>query len=163
MTSCDADGVIAGGERIEAQTIVWAAGVMASMAGGWLDARTDRAGRVFVGADLTIPCDPDVFVIGDAANVMRPEGGPLPGTAPVAKQQGAYVAAKILAELQGKTMTPFRYRDFGSLATIGRDRAVAEFGRLRLTGFLAWILWCVAHVYFLIGFRNRFAVALNWA
>jgi NADH dehydrogenase len=162
VTSCDADGVIAGGERIEARTIVWAAGVMASKAGGWLDARTDRAGRVFVGADPTIPCDPDVFVIGDAANVMRPEGGPLPGTAPVAKQQGAYVAAKILAELQGKTMTPFRYRDFGSLATIGRNTAVVEIGRLRLTGFLAWILWCVAHVYFLIGFRNRFSVALNW-
>jgi NADH dehydrogenase len=163
VTSCDADGVVAGGERIEARTIVWAAGVMASNAGGWLDAKTDRAGRVFVGADLTIPCDPDVFVIGDAANVMTPEGGPLPGTAPVAKQQGAYVAAKILAELQGKMMAPFRYRDFGSLATIGRNTAVVEFGRLRLTGFLAWILWCVAHVYFLIGFRNRFSVALNWA
>jgi NADH dehydrogenase len=94
---------------------------------------------------------------------MSPEGGLLPGTAPVAKQQGAYVSAKILAELQGKTMTPFRYRDFGSLATIGRNTAVVEFGRLRLTGFLAWILWCLAHVYFLIGFRNRFAVALNWA
>jgi NADH:ubiquinone reductase (H+-translocating) len=162
VTSCDADGVIAGGERIEARTIVWAAGVMASKVGSWLDARTDRAGRVFVGADLTVPCDPDVYVIGDAANVMSPEGGPLPGTAPVAKQQGAYVAAKIHAELQGKTMTPFRYRDFGSLATIGRNKAIVEFGRLRLTGFLAWILWCVAHVYFLIGFRNRFSVALNW-
>jgi NADH dehydrogenase len=162
VTSCDADGVIAGGERIEARTMVWAAGVMASKAGAWLDAKTDRAGRVFVGADLTIPCDPDVYVIGDAANVMGPEGRPLPGTAPVAKQQGAYVAARILAELQGKTTTPFRYRDFGSLATIGRNTAVVEFGRLRLTGFLAWILWCVAHVYFLIGFRNRFSVALNW-
>jgi NADH dehydrogenase len=162
VTSCDAAGVIAGGERIEARTIVWAAGVMASKVGSWLDARTDRAGRVFVGADLTIPCDPDVYVIGDAANVMSPEGMPLPGTAPVAKQQGAYVAAKILAELQGKTMTPFRYRDFGSLATIGRNTAVVEFGRLRLTEFLAWILWCVAHVYFLIGFRNRFSVALIW-
>jgi NADH dehydrogenase len=163
VTSCDADGVIAGGERIEARTIVWAAGVMASKAGAWLDAKTDHAGRVFVGADLTIPCDPDVYVIGDAANVMGPEGRPLPGTAPVAKQQGAYVAVKILAELQGKTMTPFRYRDLGSLTTIGRNIAVVEFGRLRLTGFLAWILWCVAHVYFLIGFRNRFSVALNWA
>jgi NADH dehydrogenase len=162
VASCDADGVIAGGERIEARTIIWAAGVMASKAGAWLDAKTDRAGRVFVGADLTIPCDPDVFVIGDAASVMSPEGRPLPGTAPVAKQEGAYVAAKILAELQGKTMTPFRYRDFGSLATIGRNTAVVEFGRLRLTGFAAWIFWSIAHVYFLIGFRNRFSVALNW-
>jgi NADH:ubiquinone reductase (H+-translocating) len=135
---------------------------MASKAGDWLDARTDRAGRVFVRADLTVPCDPDVFVIGDAANVMSPEGGPLPGTAPVAKQQGTYVARKILADLQGKAATPFRYRDFGSLATIGRNTAIVEMGSLRLTGFAAWVFWCVAHVYFLIGFRNRFSVALNW-
>ena len=94
---------------------------------------------------------------------MSPEGTPLPGTAPVAKQQGAYVAAKILAELQGKATAPFRYRDFGSLAAIGRNTAVVEMGRLRLTGFAAWVLWCVAHIYFLIGFRNRFSVALNWA
>jgi NADH:ubiquinone reductase (H+-translocating) len=162
VTSCDADGVIAGGERIEARTLVWAAGVMASRAGDWLDAKTDRVGRVFVGADLTIPCDPDVFVIGDAANVMSPEGGPLPGTAPIAKRQGAYVARKILADLRGKAAPPFRYRDLGSLAAIGRNTAIAEMGRLRLTGFAAWIFWSVAHVYFLIGFRNRFSVALNW-
>ena len=162
VTACDANGVIVGGERIEARTLVWAAGVMASKAGEWLDAKTDRAGRVFVGADLTIPCHPDVFVVGDVANVMSPEGRPLPGTAPVAKQQGAYVAARIVAELQGKAMAPFRYRDFGSIATIGRKTAVVEVGRLRLTGFAAWILWCLAHIYFLIGFRNRFSVALNW-
>ncbi len=162
VTSCDADGVIAGAERIEARTLAWAAGVMASKAGDWLDARTDRAGRVFVGADLTVPCDPDVFVIGDAANVMSPEGAPLPGTAPVAKQQGSYVARKILADLRGEAATPFRYRDFGSLATIGRNTAIVEIGSLRLTGFAAWIFWCVAQVYFLIGFRNRFSVALNW-
>ena len=94
---------------------------------------------------------------------MGAEGRPLPGTAPVAKQQGAYVAATIVAELQGKATAPFRYRDFGSLATIGRKTAVVEMGRLRLTGFAAWLLWCVAHIYFLIGFRNRFSVALNWA
>ena len=163
VTLCDADGVIAGGDRVEARTLVWAAGVMASKAGRWLDARTDHAGRVFVGADLTLPGNPDVFVLGDAANVMSAEGTPLPGTAPVAKQQGAYVAAKILAELQGKAAAPFRYRDFGSLAAIGRNTAVVEMGRLRLTGFAAWVLWCVAHIYFLIGFRNRFSVALNWA
>ena len=163
VTLCDADGVIAGGHRVEARTLVWAAGVMASKAGRWLDARTDHAGRVFVGADLTLPGNPDVFVLGDAANVMSAEGTPLPGTAPVAKQQGAYVAAKILAELQGKAAAPFRYRDFGSLAAIGRNTAVVEMGRLRLTGFAAWVLWCVAHIYFLIGFRNRFSVALNWA
>ena len=162
VTGCDANGVIVSGERIEARTLVWAAEVMASKAGEWLDAKTDRAGRAFVGADLTIPCHPDVFVVGDAANVMGPEGRPLPGTAPVAKQQGAYVAARIVAELQEKAMAPFRYRDFGSIATIGRKTAVVEMGRLRLTGFVAWILWCVAHIYFLIGFRNRFSVALNW-
>jgi len=163
VTAVDADGVSVDGERIEARTIIWAAGVMASPAGDWLGAKTDRAGRVMVGADLTIPGRPDIFVIGDAARVADASGAPLPGVAPVAKQEGAYVARRILAELEGKAAPPFRYRDYGSLATVGRKFAVVEMGRLRLAGFVAWLIWCVAHIYYLIGFRNRLSVMLNWA
>ena len=163
VTSVDADGVVVAGQRIEARTVIWAAGVMASPAGNWLSAETDHAGRVIVDQDLTLPGRPDIFVIGDAASARNADGKPLPGIAPVAKQQGAYVANRIVAELQGKVSPPFRYRDSGSLATIGRKNAVAQIGGLRLSGFLAWLVWCVAHIYFLIGFRNRLAVILNWA
>jgi NADH dehydrogenase len=116
-----------------------------------------------VRADLSVPGHPDVFVIGDTAAVTGGDGAMLPGVAPVAKQQGQYVARALIARYQGRTAAVFRYRDFGSLATIGRSRAVAQFGKLRLSGFPAWVLWSGAHVYFLIGFRNRFVVALNWA
>ena len=136
---------------------------MASPAGRWLGVAIDRAGRVMVRADLSVPGHPDLFVIGDTAAVAGPDGATLPGVAPVAKQQGQYIARTLIARRQGRTAHAFRYRDFGSLATIGRSRAVAQFGRLRLSGFAAWVLWSVAHVYFLIGFRNRFVVALNWA
>jgi NADH dehydrogenase len=163
VTACGENGVVVAGERVEARTVIRAAGVMASPAGSWLDAKTDRSGRVIVAADLTLPEHPDVFVLGDAASVHDANGKPLPGVAPVAKQQGAYVAKRVIAELAGRSMPPFRYRDFGSLATIGRKSAVAQMGPLRLTGFAAWLLWCVAHIYFLIGFRNRLAVVLNWA
>jgi NADH dehydrogenase len=160
---CSCDGARAGGEFIPARTIIWAAGVMASPAGRWLGAAIDRAGRVVVRADLSVPGHPDLFVIGDTAAVAGPDGATLPGVAPVAKQQGQYIARTLIARRQGRTTRAFRYRDFGSLATIGRSRAVAQFGRHRLSGFVAWALWSVAHVYFLIGFRNRFVVALNWA
>jgi NADH dehydrogenase len=160
VSECNADGVRAGGEFIPTRTIIWAAGVMASPAGRWLGAETDQAGRVKVRGDLSIPGHADVFVIGDTAVV---EGASLPGVAPVAKQQGQYVARVLNARHAGRISAPFRYRDFGSLATIGRKRAVAQFGRLHLSGLLAWLLWSVAHIYFLIGFRNRFIVALNWA
>lgn len=160
VSECNSEGVRAGGEFIPTRTIIWAAGVMASPAGRWLGAETDRAGRVKVRADLSIPGHPDVFVIGDTAVV---EGTTLPGVAPVAKQQGQYVARALIVRHAGRISEPFRYRDFGSLATIGRKRAVAQFGSLHLSGLLAWLLWSVAHVYFLIGFRNRFIVALNWA
>lgn len=163
VTNVDADGVIVAGERIEARTIIWAAGVMASPVGKWLGAKTDRAGRVIVGADLTVPGHPDIFVIGDAAHAEDLEGKPLPGVAPVAKQQGAYVANRIMAGLDGKAFPPFHYRDYGSLATIGRKYAVPEIGGLRLASFVAWLIWLVAHIYYLIGFRNRLAVMLNWA
>jgi NADH:ubiquinone reductase (H+-translocating) len=163
VTQCSCEGVRLGDEFIATRTIIWAAGVMASPAGHWLGAETDRAGRVKVRADLSVPGHPHVFVIGDTAAVACPDGATLPGVAPVAKQQGQYVARALIARRQGRTVAAFRYRDFGSLATIGRSRAVAQFGKLRLSGFPAWLLWSVAHVYFLIGFRNRFVVALNWA
>ena len=163
VTDCSCEGVRLGDEFISTRTIIWAAGVMASPAGRWLGAEVDRAGRVKVRADLSVPGHPDVFVIGDTAAVTGADGAMLPGVAPVAKQQGQYVARALIARYQGRTAAVFRYRDFGSLATIGRSRAVAQFGKLRLSGFPAWVLWSGAHVYFLIGFRNRFVVALNWA
>jgi len=162
VTECDCGGVSVGSERIEARTIVWAAGVKASPAAEWLGVPFDRAGRVIVNADLSVPGHPDIFVIGDAAHALGRDGQLLPGVAPVAKQQGQYVARLLLARARGKDSPPFHYRDFGSLATIGRKRAVVEMGRLKLHGFVAWVLWSVAHIYFLIGFRNRLIVAMNW-
>jgi NADH dehydrogenase len=163
VIDCSCEGVRLGDKFIPTRTIIWAAGVMASPAGRWLGAEIDRAGRVKVRADLSVPGHPEIFVIGDTAAVARPNGVMLPGIAPVAKQQGHYVARALAARHQGRTAAAFRYRDFGSLATIGRSRAVVQFGKLRLSGLPAWVLWSVAHVYFLIGFRNRFVVALNWA
>jgi NADH:ubiquinone reductase (H+-translocating) len=162
VTACDAGGVTIGDTRVEARTIMWAAGVMASPAGRWLGAQTDRVGRAIVNRDLSVPGHPNIFVIGDTASLAI-DGKPLPGVAPVAKQQGIYVAALLRARAEGRTLPPFRYRDFGSLATIGRKSAVMELGRIRISGFVAWLLWCVAHIYFLIGFRNRAIVALHWA
>jgi NADH dehydrogenase len=163
VTACDADGLVAAGERIDAATLVWAAGVMASTAGTWLGATTDRAGRVKVRGDLSVPGHPEIFVLGDTAYVRNEEGVPLPGIAPVAKQQGEYVARLILARHGGRELLPFRYRNLGTMATIGRKHAVAELGRLRIAGFPAWLLWSLSHVYFLIGFRNRLSVAINWS
>lgn len=162
VTACDARGVSLGEERIEAATLIWAAGVMASPAGNWLGAATDRAGRVRVEPDLSLPGHPEIFVLGDTAHVSGADGLPLPGVAPVAKQQGLYVARLLKARTQERIIPPFRYSGFGMLATIGRKRAVAQLGRMRLSGFPAWLLWSLAHIYFLIGFRNRLIVALNW-
>jgi NADH:ubiquinone reductase (H+-translocating) len=164
VTAADCGGVSLGSERIEARTIIWGAGVMASPAGHWLGVPTDRVGRVFVGPNLSVAGHPDIFVIGDVARAFDPGGKPLPGVAPVAKQQGRYVADLITARVAGiKLPPPFRYRDSGSLATIGRRRAVAQIGKIKLHGFTAWLLWSVAHIYFLIGFRNRAVVAMSWA
>jgi NADH dehydrogenase len=163
VTGCSSEGVRLGGEFIPTRTIIWAAGVMASPAGRWLGARTDRAGRVEVRPDLSVPGHPGVFVIGDTASTPGADGSPLPGIAAVAKQQGQHVAAVLIALSRGRVPPVFRYRSLGSLATIGRSRAVAQLGRLRLSGFPAWVLWSLAHIYFLIGFRSRLAVALNWA
>jgi NADH dehydrogenase len=163
VTGCDADGVTVGTERIECRTIIWAAGVAASPAADWLGAKHDQLGRVVVAPDLSLPGHADIFVIGDTARVDDASGKPLPGIAPVAKQQGKYVAKLIAARLAGRPAPPaFRYRHAGNLATIGRTAAVVDFGFMRLTGFLAWLVWCLAHIYFLIGFRNRLAVALDW-
>jgi NADH:ubiquinone reductase (H+-translocating) len=162
VTDCDCSGVSLGRERLQTRTIVWAAGVKASPPAEWLGAESDRAGRVKVNADLSVPGHPDIFVIGDAAAVNGPGGKPLPGVAPVAKQQGWYVANALMARAAGKALPAFRYRDFGSMATIGRKRAVAQIAAFKVSGFPAWLLWSLAHVYFLIGFRSRLVVAMNW-
>ena len=162
VMECDPQGVTASGERLEAATILWAAGVAASPAARWLGAPADRAGRVQVGADLSVPGHDHIFVIGDTAAFAQ-DGKPIPGIAPAAKQAGAYAAGLIRAVVAGKPRPgPFRYRHFGNLATIGRNTAVIDFGWLRMKGFTAWLLWGVAHIYFLIGARNRLLVALQW-
>jgi len=148
-----------GAEKIATHTTIWAAGVEASPTAQWIGAAADRSGRVLVAPDLSVPGFPDIFVIGDTAACPDGRGAMLPGVAPVAKQQGRYVADRIL----GRSNAVFRYRNYGNLATIGRRAAVADFGRVRLSGFPAWLLWCVAHVWFLVGFRSRLSVTLNWA
>jgi NADH dehydrogenase len=164
VTQCDADGVTLGSDRVPAATVIWAAGVTASPAAKWLDAARDRAGRVVVDERLRVPDRPEIFVIGDTAQAMGRDGKLLPGIAPVAKQQGAYVAELIRAESTGRNDPgAFRYRHMGSMATIGRKAAIADFGRVRVSGFAAWLLWSLVHVYFLIGFRNRLGVMTDWA
>ncbi|PBC09589.1 NAD(P)/FAD-dependent oxidoreductase [Mesorhizobium sp. WSM3859] len=163
VTQLDADGVVFGDKQLPARTIIWAAGVAASPAAEWLGAPADRAGRVLVEPDLTVPGSPEIFVIGDTAHVLRPDGKPVPGVAPSAKQEGKHVAATIKARLAGDSATrPFQYRHAGDLATIGKRAAAIDFGWIKLTGWLAWWLWGIAHIYFLIDFRNRLAVSLSW-
>ena len=162
VTGLDERGARVGEERIAARTVLWAAGVAASPLGATLGVAVDRAGRVPVTAELTVPGHPEVFVVGDLTAV--PEGtGPVPAIAPAAKQMGSYAAAAIRARLAGRKIGPFRYRHSGSLATIGRMAAVVDFGRIRLSGAIAWWIWLTAHVYFLIGFRNRLVVLIDWA
>jgi NADH dehydrogenase len=162
VTNVARDHVELGGESIPAYTAIWAAGVEASPAAEWLNAESDKAGRVIVGADLRVPGRRSVFAVGDTASCPGPDGQMLPGIAPVAKQQGRHVAEIISAELAGDPKPRFRYRSFGSLATIGRSRAVIDLGGVHLSGFFAWALWSTAHLYFLVGFRNRFVVGLHW-
>ncbi|MCA0394657.1 MAG: NAD(P)/FAD-dependent oxidoreductase [Proteobacteria bacterium] len=157
-----ADGYRLGDTFVPAKTVVWAAGVAASPLGRTLGVALDRAGRVPVRPDLSVPGHPDIFVAGDLAAITQDDGSPVPGVAPAAKQMGRHVAQAIRARLAGRPTTPFRYRDYGNLATIGRMAAVVDFGRLKLSGLLAWWFWLVAHVFFLIGFRNRLVVLLNW-
>jgi NADH dehydrogenase len=163
VESCDAGGVIVRDFRFASRTVIWAAGVQASPAAKWLKAEHDRAGRVFVRENLSLIGDPEIFIIGDNAAVRSADGTPVPGVAPAAKQMGAYVGNLISRRVgQQSAPPPFRYRNYGNFATIGRHAAVADFGWLKLSGFLAWSLWGAAHVFFLIGFRNRLTVMLNW-
>src|ERR1700753_3715959 len=162
VTECSADGVVYGGQQLAAKTLIWAAGVRASPAAEWLAAPADRAGRLQVLPDLTVPGHLDIFAVGDTVMIACPDGNPVPCIAPAAKQQGRHVAPPIKARLQAATPTPFRYKHDGSLAQIGKKRAVIDFGRVKLKGTLAWWIWGVAHIYFLIGLRNRLSVAMTW-
>lgn len=162
VSDITADGYRLGDAFVPARTVVWAAGVAASPLARTLEAPLDRAGRVLVQPDLSVSGHPDIFVAGDLASVQS-NGQPVPGVAPAAKQMGRHVAQAICARLRGTPAAPFRYRDFGNLATIGRMAAIVHFGKLKLSGLLAWWFWLAAHVFFLIGFRNRLAVLLNWA
>jgi NADH dehydrogenase len=162
VTECSVDGVVYGDNRLDAKTIIWAAGVRASPAAEWLDAPADRAGRLEVEPDLTVPGHPDIFAIGDTVTIAAWNGQPVPGIAPAAKQQGRYVAAAIKTRLSGGTSAPFHYQHSGSLAQIGKRLAVIDFGRIKLRGTIAWWIWGIAHIYFLIGLRHRLSVALSW-
>jgi NADH:ubiquinone reductase (H+-translocating) len=162
VTAIAADAVTVGDETIPANTIIWAAGVQSSPLGRSLGVELDRAGRVLVNPDLSLPGHPDIFVIGDMASLEDRRGRPLPGVAQVAMQQGAWAAANIVRAIEGQPAHPFRYRDLGNMATIGRNSAVADIRGLRLTGFVAWLAWAVVHILNLIGFRNRVLVALQW-
>jgi NADH dehydrogenase len=162
VNGCDRRGVNLDDGRLDAGTIIWAAGVIASPAATWLAAEHDRAGRVIVDSDLSLPERPNVFVIGDTASVRDDKGNSIPGVAPAAKQMGRYVGNLIAARVAGNPMPPFHYRHPGDLATIGRRAAVVNLDRLRLKGFVGWLFWSVAHIYFLIGLRHRFMVAFTW-
>jgi len=164
VTGIEAGLVHLHNETIAAGTVIWTAGTEATPVAGWLGVTPGHGGRVAVGADLRVSGHPGVSVIGDAALASGADGKPLPGLAPVAKQQGRYVARAILRRLRGRrALAPFAYRDYGTLATIGRNKAVAEFGPVHLHGLPAWLMWAVAHIFFLIGFRNRVMVSAQWA
>jgi NADH:ubiquinone reductase (H+-translocating) len=163
VLNIDAHGVTVPGEHIAADTIIWSAGVEASPAGKWLNAEVDRAGRVKVADDLSVPGHPNIFVIGDTASVQQ-QGKPIPGVAPAAIQEGSYVASVITRRVtdqeQGKA---FHYTNKGNLATVGRSYAIVDIGPFRLTGLIAWVMWLIVHIYFLVGFRNRFIAIFQWA
>jgi len=163
VTGVDAKGVDVGPERIQAATTLWAAGVKASSLARSLGVPLDRLGRVVVEPDLSVPGHPEIFVIGDMACAQSADGSPLPGLAPVAKQQGTHVARTLMREQKGLAREPFAYRDRGQMATIGRSKAIADLGRVRFSGFAAWLAWLVVHIYFLVGFKNRVFVVLSWA
>jgi len=170
VTGIDPDGVAmrVGGQerRIATRTVLWAAGVRASRLGKVLAERAgaplDRAGRVVVAPDLSLPAHPEIHVIGDLANFSHQGGQPLPGVAPVAMAQGRYAARLIIRKLRGQPVAPFHYRDKGNLATVGRNKAVAQFGKIHIAGFLAWVLWVFVHLMYLVEFENRLLVFVEW-
>ena len=163
VDTVDADGVVAGGQRIAAANVLWCAGTAATKAADWVGAAKGKGGGVAVAPDCSVPGVADVFAVGDVMAMTDGEGKPLPGVAPVAKQQGAYVAKVIVARLAGKPApAPFRYKDEGQLAMVGRSAAVADLGWVKLTGVLGWLFWSAVHLFFLIGARNRVAVYLSW-
>ena len=163
VTAVEEGAVVTGGVRVPAATVIWAAGVRGSPLSESLDAPRDRAGRVLVQPDLSISGDPKIFVLGDLAAFLHQTGAPLPGVAPVAIQQGRYVARTIASDLEGRPRKAFRYRDKGGLAVIGRGMAVADLGKIRLSGIVAWLAWAFVHILFLVGFRNRAFILLEWA
>jgi NADH dehydrogenase len=162
VTGIDAAGVQLGGDRLEAKTVVWCAGVAASPLGASLGVPLERGGRVIVEPDLGVPGHAEIQVVGDLA-LLPGHQPPVPGVAPAAKQMGRHAAKNLIAALAGRPTRPFRYRDYGQLATIGRSKAVAMFGRVHIWGWLAWVTWLTAHIFFLIGFRNRLVVLIDWA
>lgn len=162
VVGIDAEGVDLGGERLAAKTVIWCAGVAAHPLGATLGVPLDRSKRVIVAPDLSVPGHPEIQVVGDLA-ALPSHQPPVPGVAPAAKQMGRHAARNLIAVLAGGKPQPFRYRDYGQLATIGRSKAVAMFGRVHLWGWAAWVTWLTAHIYFLIGFRNRLAVLIDWA
>jgi len=157
--------LVVGDETIEVGgAILWAAGVRASPAAAWVGAPTDRGGRIPVNPDFSLPGRPDIFVVGDTAAVHDANGREAPGLAAAAKQMGRHVGQTILARSSGRPdPAPFRYKDYGTLATIGRNSAIVSVGRIDLTGFVGWLFWSAVHIYFLIGLRSRLAVAMSWA
>lgn len=158
------NGVLVNGEFIKAHTVIWAAGVVASPAGKWLGAETDRAGRVKVGPNLNVPGHAEIFVIGDTAAITDRAGKNLPGVAPVAMQTGRYVASVIKKTIKGqREPKPFKYLDKGNMATIGRSSAIADVRNIHLSGFIAWLAWLAVHILYIIGFRNRVLVLIQWA
>jgi NADH dehydrogenase len=163
VTNIDAEGVEVDGERIPAATVLWAAGVVASPLGKAAGFEVDRQGRILVERDLSVPGQPHIFAAGDQACFTHQTGKSLPGTAPVAMQQGRYLARVIRSELIGRPHGPFHFVDKGQMATIGRSKAVAEVGRFKFAGFFAWLVWLVVHIYYLTGFQNRLLVVLQWA
>ncbi len=163
VSRIEPNAITFGERRIDAHTIIWAAGVHASPAAEWLGAPADRSGRIIVEPDLSVPGHRDIFAVGDTAAVKAPDGSPVPGIAPAAKQEGAFVAETIRRRISGDSgQRSFHYHHEGSLAQIGKRRAVIDFGRIKLRGALAWRLWGIAHIYFLVGVRSRLSVALNW-
>jgi NADH dehydrogenase len=163
VTALDEKGVHIGDQLLEAGTVIWAAGVAATSLTKTLGVELDRAGRVVVEPDCSIPGHREAFAVGDMALFTHQDGKPLPGVSPTAMQQGRFVARQIERDLEGKPREKFHYFDKGSMATIGRSRAIAEIGKLKLSGFLAWVMWLTVHIFFLIGFRNRLEVMFNWA